>query len=553
MLKHLSIQNYVLIEKLDLDFSNGLSIITGETGAGKSILIGALSLILGDRADSKVLRNADKKCIVEGTFDVSQAGIKDLFREYDLDYDSNTIFRREINPAGKSRAFINDTPVKLAQLKGFATKLVDIHSQHEKLLLYNPGFHLSVIDAFACNDELLNAYKYEYKQYKIAEVILEGLLQKEKSAIADLDYLKFQLNELQELSMIPDEYEELEEEAKSLSHVEEIKSGLQESINTLNSENGVGDILSKAMSSLLSLKSYINEISNLYDRLNSVHIETNDIIEEIENIQDSTEYNPDRLLFVNERLDKINNLLHKHSLSNISQLIDLQHTLEKSLDKTSSLGEEIIEKQQQLEEFKINLTISAEKLSRGRKDVFLEIEDSINVLLRKMSMNDAQLSVRHKILNDFGADGIDDIELFLKANRGGVFTELGKAASGGELSRVMFAIKSAISKLTKLPTMIFDEIDSGISGEVADKMGVLMHEMADSLQVITITHLPQIASKANAHYLAFKESDSKTTRTSIKQLSNDERLDEIAKMLSGEELSNAALENAKELLKNSKK
>ena len=550
MLNHLSIQNYALIEKLELDFSDGLSIITGETGAGKSILIGALSLILGERADSKVLQNPGRKCIVEACFDISKDGLNDLFVKHDLDFDNITIIRREINAAGKSRAFINDTPIKLAQLKDFASKLLDIHSQHEKLLLYNPGFHLEIIDAFARHEELTNIYKLDYNRFKETEAELIALEKREKSAKADFDYLSFQLNELSELALDPDgEYEKLGEESNSLIHAEEIKRGLQEGICRLNSEGGVGEHLSEALSSLDSLSSYIKGISDLSNRLKSVYIEVNDIVSEMESLQDQTSYDPERLLLVNDRLDKINTLLHKHSLSNTEELIDLEKSLAQKLNDSTSIRSEVNEKRKLLEILRGGLQEKSRMLSKGRMNAFPEIEAIINKLLEKMAMEDAEISVRYNKLEELGPTGNDDIEILLKANKGSGFAELGKAASGGELSRVMLAIKSSICDLAKLPTMIFDEIDSGISGDVADKMGNLMLAMARTSQIITITHLPQIASKAKIHYLAYKESDLDKTRTFIKQLSDDERLDEIAKMLSGEELSNAALENAKALLK----
>jgi len=550
VLKSLSIQNYVLIEKLELNFENGLSIITGETGAGKSILIGALSLIIGERADTSVLQDQDTKCIVEGAFDLSGYNLASLFARHDLDHEATTIIRREINAVGKSRAFINDTPVKLAVLKEFGLELVDIHSQHEKLLLYHAGFHLSVVDAYAQHEVTLAAYKKEFRTYQQEQKLLEQLIEKEKSALSDFDYLAFQVKELEEIDLEEQNVESLEEEASHLSHAEEIKQGLHNAVSELNGEEGgVASVLTNTIANLSKVSDYLKSVDELEERLKSVSVELDDIVYEMERIQEHTAYDPQRLETVNDLLNKINHLLFKHGANSLQDLVDLKSNLQSKLTDTASLEEHIGEKRKAIDLLHASLTGKALKISKGRKAVFNLIETEIRDLIRDMGMDDAELQMRHKSLSALGPQGVDEVELLLKANKGGTFTELSKAASGGELSRVMLAIKSSISKLKAHPTMIFDEIDSGVSGEVADKMGSLMKSIASTMQVITITHLPQIASKANAHFLAFKLNNKEMAHSNIKKLNKEERVDEIAKMLSGEELSNAALENARELLR----
>ena len=528
----------------------GLSIITGETGAGKSILVGALSLILGERADTNVLQDRKTKCIVEGTFDVSGYDLTNLFARHDLDQEAVTIIRREINPAGKSRAFINDTPVKLAVLKEFGVELVDIHSQHEKLLLYNPGFHLSVVDAYAQHDGALTAYRQAFKAYQRAQKLLDELIEKEKSALSDFDYLQFQVKELEELDLEGQSVEGLEEEASQLSHAEEIKQGLQDAANALcNEEVGGTATISNTIANLSRVSDYLKSVEELEGRLKSLSVELNDIVYEMERIQENTAYDPQRLETVNDVLNKVNHLLFKHGANTIEDLIDLRDSLKSKLTDTASLEEDIATKRKEIDLLHASLTGNALIISKRRKGVFGQMESELVGLIREMGMDDAELQVKHRSSKALGASGVDEVEILLRANKGGLFAELSKAASGGELSRVMLAIKSSLSKLKAHPTIIFDEIDSGVSGEVADKMGSLMKSIASTLQVITITHLPQIASKANAHYLAFKHSDKDMAHSNIKMLNDEQRVDEIAKMLSGEEMSEAAVENAKELLR----
>lgn len=562
MLKSLSIRNYALIEELDVDFSDGLTIITGETGAGKSILVGALSLILGERADTRVLQDKDKKCIVEGTFDISNYLLEELFEKNDLDYEDITIIRRDINPAGKSRAFINDTPVNLNQLKELGTKLVDIHSQHQTLTLNSAGFQLSVVDAYAQHSGLLDDYKTKYREFKNIESELNNLLEQEKNA--DLDFFQFQLDELEEASLQEGEQETLETECKTLSHAEEIKANLSQAILSLNSgDSNLLSQLSEINNLISQLGTYHPAIEELSERLNSSYIEIKDIAIELENMEEKTSHNPQRIEEINARLDMIYRLQQKHNLQTIEELLQLKNSLSKKLNGIVSLEDDIEKLKTKLAELSKKLSSLAKNISKNRVGAIPKIESEIRSLLGQMAMPNARLKIEHTAIDDYGSAGIDKIRFLFMANKGGDYQELSKVASGGELSRLMLSIKSVISQLTSLPTIIFDEIDKGVSGKIADKVGNIMKNMAKApprttvvgrgagLQVITITHLPQIASKADMHFLAYKQSDARSTKSILKKLNELERIDEIAKLLSGEKLSTAAIDNAKELLKHS--
>jgi len=551
MLKSLSIRNYALIEELNVDFSDGLTIITGETGAGKSILVGALSLILGERADTRVLQDKNKKCIVEGTFDISNYLLEELFEKNDLDYEDITIIRRDINPAGKSRAFINDTPVNLNQLKELGLKLVDIHSQHQTLTLNSAGFQLSVVDAYAQHPGLLDEYKTKYKEFKSIGNELNNLLEQKKNA--DLDYFQFQFDELEEANLQEGEQETLETECKTLSHAEEIKANLSQA--TLSFNSGDGSILSQLseVNNLISqLSTYHPAIEELNERLNGSYIEIKDIAIELENMEEKTSHNPQRIEEINARLDLIYRLQQKHNLQTIEELLQLRDSLSKKLNSADSLKDDIEKLKTKLAELSNKLSSLAKDISGNRVGAIPKIERDIKSLLGQMAMPNARLNIEHAVIDDFGSTGIDKIRFLFMANKGGDYQELSKVASGGELSRLMLGIKSVISKLTSLPTIIFDEIDKGVSGKIADKVGNIMKNMAaGGLQVITITHLPQIASKADTHFLAYKQSDAGSTKSILKKINELERIDEIAKLLSGEKLSTAAIDNAKELLRHS--
>lgn len=553
MLFRLIIQNYALIENVDIKFSDKLTIITGETGAGKSILLGALGLIIGNRADTKVLFNNEKKCIVEGYFDISNLELTGFFNQHNLDYENTTILRREINQTGKSRAFINDTPVTLEALKELGSKLVDIHSQHETLNLSTSMFQLSVVDAFAKQKSLLNDYKRKFNEYKKMQALLNDLSEKEKQSKTDLDYFQFQLNELQEANLQNTEQEETENELKTLNHAEEIKTRLTENqMLLIENENSVSNQLITAKNSILSIVKYHRGLEDILKRLNSVIVELKDIAGEMSSIEHDTNYDPQRIELLTERLDKIYSLQKKHRVNTISELLSLADSIQNKINSITSLEEEIKKLRNGCELEKNQLMQLARQISANRLYQIPEIKSQIMKLLSDLMMDKAKLEIKHDLLPDeqINETGIDKLKFLFSANKGAAPMEIGDVASGGELSRLMLCIKSLLTEKTSLPTIIFDEIDTGVSGEVSFKVAEIMKMMAKNHQVISITHLPQIASKGNTHFLVFKQETSKDTKTLIKQLNKDERIVEIAKMIGGDKPTATAVKNAKELLSN---
>ncbi len=551
MLKKLSVQNYILIDELDIHFSSGLTIITGETGAGKSILLGALSLILGQRADAGSLLDKKRKCIIEGTFLIKDYPLKSFFLAHELDYEVETSLRREITPEGKSRAFINDTPVNLAVLKELADTLVDIHSQHETLTIGNSKFQLSVVDAFAKNESKLEGYKKSYSTYLVKQKELDVLIQNELQSKTDLDYFMFQFNELADVKLNGGEQEELESELRLLTHAEEIKQNLSVVSGLLsgNDENIIQQLttVNTAISQISALDTKYDELAA---RIKSSVVELKDISAEAERLEDMVRFDPQRLELVNERLNIIYKLQHKHHLSTVEELLKLQDELDEKLAGIGSLESQIEKNRTELD-IHYNLMISqAKEISSKRNKVIPEIEKAVKGLTSDLSMPNAVLKVEHQTVEDSkaGPDGLDKITFLFSANKGGDFKELGKVASGGELSRLMLAIKSIMAGLASLPTIIFDEIDTGISGEVASRVGGIMQQIARQHQVIAITHLPQIAGKGSSHFIVYKTDTKSTTRTGMRQLTEEERVQEIARMLSGQKLTGAAIEHAKELL-----
>lgn len=550
MLNHLSVQNYALIDKLEVDFSNGLTIITGETGAGKSILLGALNLIAGARADAQALQDKTKKCIVEVSFNIKGYSLKDFFTANELDYETSTSIRREINPEGKSRAFINDTPVTLGQLKELTSHLIDIHSQHETLDLNAAEFQLSVIDAFANHPDLLTEFAADFKKYKVIEKQLAELIDRESQAKKELDYFQFQFNELEDVNLKPDEQATLEQELETLNNAEEIKLNLSRAAFVLNSgEVNLLSSLNEIKILIASNAKYKQEINDLSTRLNSSYIELKDIANELENLEQDIVFDPKRIEELTNRLNEIYRLEQKHQVKTVEELIAIKNELSNKLLDFSSLEIEIEKIKKELNALEKNLFSSAKKISTNRKKVIPKIEKEIASLLSSLSMPNAQLKIEHSEINTFGKNGLDKISFLFSANKGSDFKELHKVASGGELSRLMLCIKSLIAQLTALPTIIFDEIDTGVSGDIADKVGGIMHKMANAMQVITITHLPQIASKGGSHLFVYKEEKNNKTFSNIKKLTAEERVNEIAKMLSTGAPTAAAISNAKELLK----
>lgn len=552
MLKRLSVQNYILIDQLDITLGKGLTIITGETGAGKSIILGALGLMLGQRADANLLLNKEKKCIVEGTFDVSAYGLEDFFHAHELDFDRETTIRREINPEGKSRAFVNDTPVGLQVLKELAALLVDIHSQHETLLLSNSRFQLNVVDAYAENKKIRELYKSTFSSYKTLQKELTALIDAEQKSKGDLDYLQFQFNELAALNLQSGEQLQLEQEQEKLEHAEEILGQLAKATTGLQGgeENIVSELIA-VQHIVQSLRKYDDQFESLSTRIQAAIVELKDVYDELDKAAGDLQVDPARLEWINDRLSTLYQLQKKHRLSTVDELLVLQNDLEQKMLKIGSLEEEIVKKQAALKEGLTALKKVADELSASRKKAIPGIEKEINKQLVELAMPHAVLRIAQQPVDDkdtFLADGQERIQFLFSANKGMDFKELAKVASGGEMSRLMLSIKSLLARLSEMPTIIFDEIDTGISGETAARVGGILKSMAKEHQVLAITHLPQMASKGDAHFLVYKETKKSSTRSFLRELNEEERVNEIARMLSGEELTAAALENARDLL-----
>ncbi len=553
MLKNIFIQNYALIDHLELEFDKGLNIVTGETGAGKSILLGALSLLLGNRADTSALLDASKKCIVEGRFDADEKNLSDFFKQHELDFEEHVTIRREISSEGKSRSFINDTPVTLSQLKELGLFLVDIHSQHETLLLNKSNFQLSVVDAFAQHEKLLTEYKNHFHQFQSLSTEFDNLVEEEKKSKADLDYFQFLFNELDEANLVPGEQEKLEEELQTLTHSEEIKSALTTALSALSiGDNTILNQLSQLTGSINSITKYNSKLEEIAGRIKSVTIELKDVSNEIEAISEEINFDPKRVELINERLNVIYKLQQKHRVKNIDELLKLKVEFENKLQTISSLEEKISQLEKRVADLKKNLIALAHRISGNRNKAIPVIETEIKKLLSEVSLPNAILKIENTILNDdnLNTNGIDQIRFLFSANKGVAYSDISKVASGGELSRLMLCIKSSVAKLIELPTIIFDEIDTGISGETAVNVVRVLKNMSKQHQLITITHLPQIAGRGESHYFVYKEVTGKKTFTKVRKLNADERIVEIAKMLSGEKPSAVAIENAKELLKN---
>lgn len=550
MLKSLSVENYALIEKTNVEWNQGFSVITGETGSGKSILLGALGLVQGQRADSKALKDEEKKCVVEAEFDISAYTLSSFFEENDIDYDENCIIRREIAPNGKSRAFVNDTPVALTLLKELTAKLIDIHSQHETLLLNEASFQLQVLDALSETSDPLTAYRTLFKEYSKKKRELKELIALNDERNANRDYLEFQLRQLQEAKFSENEQTDLEEEVNALSHTTELKEALSKSMWLLSEkEENICSALKEATNAITSIEGFSESYSEVKERLNSCLIELKDITREVELKLSDVNVDPQRLEQANERLDLIYTLEKKHHVDNLTDLLNLQADFEKQLSEMENAQEatEAIEKEIAL--LKDKLTKLAKQISEKRQKAKPKLEQSIAEILRGLGMPNAKLEVCVEPLPELDGNGGDAVKFLFSANKNASLQPISSVASGGELSRVMLALKSILCQSEELPTIILDEIDTGVSGEVADKMGDLMQKMGEQMQVISITHLPQIAAQGATHYKVYKEDNELTTLSHIKQLNETERVTEIAQMLSGSALSEAAIQNAKELLK----
>ncbi len=550
MLSRLFVHNYALIRELDLTLEDGLTIITGETGAGKSILLGALSLILGARADTSVLLDNSEKCVVEGIFRIGDYDLEEFFSNNDLDYDTVAILRREINTAGKSRAFINDTPVTINIMKELGDRLIDIHSQHQTLMLKDNSFQLSIIDSFAATGIVREKYRSAYINYIKLQKEYNSLKEKSEKNKADMEYYQFQLSQMEQAKLKKGEQEELEKEQEILSHAEEITSALAGSSVLFSGEEG--SILSKlreVKSNLSRIKSYITESENFISRVDSAIIELDDIASEIDRLSSKIEADPARLRTINERLDHLYSLMHKHHVKDIDELIIKKEQIESIINSINTTDEKLEEIEKTLHQNLLTLNTLSDELTEMRKMVLPLIESKVTEQLRQLGMPNARFRISLSRLNDFTNTGRDYADFLFSANRQTEPENLSKIASGGELSRVMLSLKSMLSMNNNLPTIIFDEIDSGVSGEVADKVGQILSAMGKNMQVVNITHLPQVASRGTRHYHVYKEDDGNSTITRIKLLSDEERILEVARLLSGSEVTETAVRNARELIK----
>ncbi|MEI6682391.1 MAG: DNA repair protein RecN [Bacteroidota bacterium] len=551
MLIKLSIKNYILIQELEIDFSGGLSVITGETGAGKSILLGALGLILGQRADSGILLDETRKCVVEGTFKISGYNLENLFIVNELDYDDLVILRREISPGGKSRAFINDTPVNLALLKDLGDRLVNIHSQNSIITLNDSNFQLAVIDSYAGIQPQVASYRAGFSDLLEQRKKLAGLQQLEAKSAIERDYNLFLLDELQKADLKSGEFEELEQGVQLLTHAGEIKNNLFSASQLIvGIEASILARLSEAIHHINSVARYKNDLQVLVERLNSNYIDIKDLSKDLSIIEEEIEVDPEAMETMTQRLDYLNRLLKKHQLFSVDDLIRLKEALEKKAVDVVDLENQISSLSVEIATGESLLMARAEAISSGRTKVFSKFEGEISQVLAKLGIAMAQFRIECSRADQLSRDGIDKVRFLFSANKGVEMKELSHAASGGELSRLMLSIKSMISQQNLLPTIVFDEIDNGVSGEVAGKVGTILKKMGTRMQVIAITHLPQIAGKGDHHYWVYKTENKGNTTTFIKQLAGQERVVEIAKMLSNDIVTDSAVKMAHELLGN---
>lgn len=550
MIKQLHISNYALIDRLDIEFADGLTIITGETGAGKSIILGALSLILGERADLKAIRDADSKTIVEATFDIAGYGLEPFFKEYDIDWDEHEcIVRRELSPSGRSRAFVNDTPVALAALRELVTHLLDIHSQHNNMLLSNPQFQLSILDSIAGNADLLSNYHKAYAEYREAEQRLAETVTAMERLKQNEDYIRFQLDQLQAMQLQPDEDQQLEALQARLSNITSLKEALWSVENELDGEeNGVLAHLTSVVQRLDEAERCLTEISGMSDRVRSSLIDLKDIAQDVGNIMDTLNDDPSELARVDERLSSIYSLMRKHNAQNVNQLIDIQHDYERQLGEIDHNDEMLEQLKSQVEEtFKASTAIAAD-LSANRRQAATKFVKELLSLALPLGMKNLAFDVQLTPVK-LSRSGADHVEFMMAFNKNQRLMPVKETASGGEISRVMLCIKTIIARHMQLPSIIFDEVDTGVSGDVANMIGEMMADIARAIQVIAITHLPQVAANGDHHLRVYKTDNERETLTHVEQLSDQEHVMEIARMLSGKDLNQAAIENAKSLIK----
>ena len=550
MLRSLYIQNYALIEKLDISFGAGFSVITGETGAGKSIILGAIGLLLGQRAEVKAIRQGASKCVIEARFDISAYGMEPFFEENELEYEEECILRREVYASGKSRAFINDTPASLVQMKELGEQLIDVHSQHQNLLLNKEGFQLNVLDILSHNDEQLSVYQSLYREWKQAQQELADLIARAEQNKADEDYIRFQLEQLEEANLSAGEQEELEQETDTLSHAEEIKAGLFRVGQLLTSdEGGLLAGLKESLNTMLGLQKVYSPATELAERLESTYIELKDVSQEVSSQEEDVEFNPERLEEVNDRLNLIYTLQQKHRVTTVEELLALTEEYAAKLAAITSYDERIGELTTLCDTLYNKVKKQAAVLTKARTGVAREVEKQMASRLIPLGMPNVRFQVEMGMRKEPGVHGEDTVNFLFSANKNGALQSISSVASGGEIARVMLSIKAMIAGAVKLPTIVFDEIDTGVSGEIADRMADIMQEMGEQdRQVISITHLPQIAARGCAHYKVYKQDNETETNSHIRRLADEERVEEIAHMLSGATLTEAALNNAKALL-----
>ena len=550
MLQNLHVKNLALIDEIEVEFQEGLNILTGETGAGKSIILGAIGLLLGQRADVKAIRRGASKCIIEARFDIAAYGMRPFFEENELEYDEECILRREVQASGKSRAFINDTPASLAQMKELGEQLIDVHSQHQNLLLNKEGFQLNVLDILAHNDAALEKYHLHYGEWKQTERELAELMSLAEKSRSDEDYIRFQLEQLEEAHLVEGEQEELEQEAETLSHAEEIKAGLYRVEQSfVSDEGGLLSYLKDSLNTLNCLQRVYQPAKELTERMESAYIELKDISHEVSSQSDSVEFNPVRLEEVNERLNLIYSLQQKHRVQTLDELIALTDEYRSKLSDITSYDERIAELTARKEEQYKQVKQQAELLTKARTKAAREVEKQLAARLIPLGMPNVRFQIEMGLKKEPGLQGEDTVNFLFSANKNGTLQNISSVASGGEIARVMLSIKALIAGAVKLPTIVFDEIDTGVSGEIADRMADMMQEMGDrNRQVISITHLPQIAARGRAHYKVYKKDSDTETNSHIRRLTDEERVEEIAHMLSGATLTEAALSNAKSLL-----
>ncbi|MHC0444880.1 DNA repair protein RecN [Flavobacterium sp. 3-218] len=549
MITSLSIKNYALIEKLAIDFSKGFSIITGETGAGKSIILGAIGLVLGKRADLTSLKNKEEKCVIEAQFEIGKYNLKDFFEANDLDYEDETIIRREILPSGKSRAFINDSPVNLQELQDLSLFLIDIHSQQQTQELSDENVQFKIIDAIANNTDVIAEYQKLLKSYKSDKSKLNALLKKQSDAGKEQEYHTFLLNELVAAQLKSGEQEELEADYEKLNNVEIIKESLDKSLAIANEEQfGVFHNLNEIKNALQKVAPFAAEYQNLFERITSLTIEFDDVSKELESASEKLLNDPTQLELINQKLQSIYNLQKKHQVSSVDELLQIQADLGNSLLELDNMDEEIASLTKIIEEKAVELDDFASKIHQNRVNAIPKLSEQLVAILETLGMPNARFNMELLPSENYFQNGKDELQFLFSANKGTDFGLLKKVASGGEMSRIMLAVKAILAKYSKLPTLIFDEIDTGVSGEIAIRMGEIMKEMSTTMQIFAITHLPQIAAKGDSHFKVSKATIGDDTQSELKLLSQEDRIIEIAQMLSGANISDSALNHAKELL-----